>query len=213
MGELAPDDWRWLGAWKRAGGGRCSTSSPWLGGQPHPALRPGDGLAAGARAPPRRGPAAGWGGHALGHRLAGAELGAGRGAHDCGRDAGWRCRAASRQTCCAQGATRAGFRVKGRSALSVHPLRPGPQHLPWGALYLTLTRDAHSIGRCVVHCNSSRRVGWRGNKVFPSWSGRGLEEEDAPSSTLPGGRDCDPSAARLPGVRCSGWVPGPAPTG
>lgn len=50
-----------------------------------------------------------WGGHALGRKLAGAELGAGRGARDSRRDAGWRCRAASRQTCCAQGTTPVGL--------------------------------------------------------------------------------------------------------
>lgn len=91
------------------------------------------------------------------------------------------------------------FRVEGRSALSVPPLRPGPQRLPRGALCAPLTSGSHAFGLRVPHCRSSRRVGWGGNKVFPSWSGRGPDGEDPPSSRLHGGLDCSPLTRGHPG--------------
>lgn len=114
-----------------------------LSGEPAPALWPWGGRtgseeASRPRAPQPRGEAAG--GHALGRTTGGAELPAGRGAHDSGHDAGWRCRAAPRQTCCAEGASRQ-VRVKGRSALPPSPLSLAAS--PSGSLRPTLTRDSH----------------------------------------------------------------------
>lgn len=59
---------------------------------------------------------------------------------------------------------------------------------------------------CVPHGDSSRRVGWGGNKVFPSWSGRGRAWAGPSGHRLRGWTV--PAAAR--GL-CSRWVPAPAP--
>lgn len=87
-----------------------------LSGEPAPPLRPWDGrfrveLASRPLLHSHVGRLPG--GHALGRKLAGEELGVGRGTRDSRRDAGWRCRAASRQTCCAQGTTPAGLGYRG----------------------------------------------------------------------------------------------------
>ena len=67
-----------------------------------------------------------------GRTLSDAELRAGRDAQYAGRDAGWRCWAAPRQTCCALGASRADrFRVKGRSDFAARPCRRAAAPL-WG---------------------------------------------------------------------------------
>lgn len=107
-----------------------------LGGEPAPALRPwaaraGVGSASRPRRPCHAGSLAG--GHALGRRSLARSLQ----------------RAEARTTPARRwvalpvrpapdllrpGRNSGRFRVEGRSALSVRPLRPGPQLLPWGAL-------------------------------------------------------------------------------
>lgn len=137
---------------KRTCGGQCSTSDAAVESRTQRS-----GLGVGGPVwgkPPGPGRPATWAGrlargHARGSTLAGAELPAGRDAQDAGRDAGWRCWAAPRQTCCAQGASRAGLgkrdaRVSPRAPAALASVSPSGRPRPHLNLRLPFAWPLHS---------------------------------------------------------------------